>query len=264
MRSMASSDTRGPRAHAGHRAPPTIRSLRPSRFTSTTRIGILATPSASSQASPATGRAPANTPIPPRPPGTVYPNAIYYCSQDIATAFCSRSDDGGSTYGPSVPLYTLLDCGGLHGHVKVSPKDGTVYVPNPDCGSPSTQALVVSTDNGVTWTVKPVPVSNPGGSGVGSDPAVHVDSNGRVYFLGVVDGSVAAVGTSDDLGSSWQNIFDVSSEFGLKQIAFPAAVAGDSGRAAVAFYGSTGTGEIMSLPPSRRLTSSKSRMSESI
>src|SRR6266404_1120471 len=95
-----------------------------------------------------------HTPVPPRPPGTVYPNAIYYCSQDIATAFCSRSDNVGANYGPSVPLYTLLDCGGLHGHVKVSPKDGTVYVPNRSCGNQS--AAVVSQDNGITWTVHPV------------------------------------------------------------------------------------------------------------
>jgi hypothetical protein len=181
-----------------------------------------------------------HAPIPPRPPGTTYPYAIYYCSQDIATAFCSRSDNGGVNYGPSVPLYTLLDCGGLHGHVKVSPVDGTVYVPNPDCGS---QALIVSTDNGTTWTVRPVPVGVPGGSGVGSDPAVGVDSNGRVYFLGVAGGGVAAVATSDNFGQTWQNVFDVSSEFGLQQIAFPAAVAGSAGRAAVAFYGSTGTGD---------------------
>jgi len=184
-----------------------------------------------------------HTPVPVRPPGTIYPNAIYYCSQDIATAFCSRSDNGGLNYGPSIPLYTILDCGGLHGHVKVSPVDGTVYVPNPSCGSPSSQAVVVSQDNGATWTVRNVPVSDPGGSGVGSDPAIHVDDNGRLYFLGASGGSVAAVATSDDFGQTWQNIFDVSSEFGLKQIAFPAAVAGTQGRAAVAFYGSTGTGD---------------------
>src|SRR4029077_9540154 len=75
-----------------------------------------------------------HSPIPPRPPGTVYPYAVYYCSQDIAFASCSRSDDGGLTYGSSQPMYNLTTCGGLHGHVKVSPVDGTVYVPNPNCG----------------------------------------------------------------------------------------------------------------------------------
>ena len=75
---------------------------------------------------------------------TSYPHAIYYCSQDIVTAFCSRSDDGGLTFGPGVPIYFFASvngvdrpvapgtCGGLHGHVRVSP-DGTAYVPNESC-----------------------------------------------------------------------------------------------------------------------------------
>ncbi len=67
------------------------------------------------------------------PPST-YPHAVYYCSQDIATAFCAASHDGGTTFGPGVPTYSLLDCGGLHGHVKVAP-DGTAYLPNKACGS---------------------------------------------------------------------------------------------------------------------------------
>src|SRR5260370_41530242 len=46
--------------------------------------------------------------VPPPPPA--YQNAVYYCSQDIAAALCSRSDDGGSTYGPSVPIYNLTAC----------------------------------------------------------------------------------------------------------------------------------------------------------
>ncbi|MFL6585212.1 MAG: PKD domain-containing protein [Chthoniobacterales bacterium] len=180
------------------------------------------------------------TPVPPRPPGTVYPYAVYYCSQDIATALCSRSDNGGLNYGPSIPIYSLADCGGLHGHVKVSPKDGTVYVPNPDCDSPSKQAVVVSDDNGTTWTVRDTPIATTGGS---SDPSIGIDSDGKVYFLGAANSTKAIVATSIDKGAHWTNVFDLSSEFGLNQIAFPAAVAGDSGRAAVAFYGSTGTGD---------------------
>src|SRR5436305_3899293 len=80
----------------------------------------------------------------PAPAVHTYPHAIYYCSQDIATAFCSRSDDGGVTFGPGVPIYTFTHvngvdlpvapgtCGGLHGHVRVSP-NGTAYVPNENC-----------------------------------------------------------------------------------------------------------------------------------
>jgi hypothetical protein len=187
------------------------------------------------------GGGPYHLPIPPRPPGTVYPNAIYYCSQDIAAAFCARSDDGGITYGGSVPLYQLLTCGGLHGHVKVSPVDGTVYVPNRECGG--VQSVAVSQDNGTTWTVRPVQnaanTAEPGLVGGGDDPAVGIDNNGRVYFSFSNAGTAAAVATSDDFGATWQNFFDVGRSYGLRNAAFPAAVGGSAGRAAVAYYGST-------------------------
>src|SRR5207245_7995728 len=72
---------------------------------------------------------------PPLTGATAYPNAIYYASQCISGAVRAVSLDGGLTFGPSVPMYTIADCDGLHGHVKVAPNDGTVYVPNKGCGS---------------------------------------------------------------------------------------------------------------------------------
>jgi hypothetical protein len=53
-----------------------------------------------------------------------YPHSVFFCSQDDADANCAASLDGGLTFGPAVPIYTALDCFGLHGHVKVGP-DGT-------------------------------------------------------------------------------------------------------------------------------------------
>src|SRR5205814_351744 len=55
-----------------------------------------------------------------------YRNAVYYCSQNGAVeAECARSDDGGQTFGPGIPIFPPNTCtGGIHGHVKVSP-DGT-------------------------------------------------------------------------------------------------------------------------------------------
>src|SRR4029077_12781230 len=35
---------------------------------------------------------------PPHSP--TYPNAVYYCSQDLVAAFCLRSDNGGDNFGP--------------------------------------------------------------------------------------------------------------------------------------------------------------------
>jgi hypothetical protein len=78
--------------------------------------------------------------------------------------------------------------------------------------------------------------------GGGDDPAVSIDANGRVYFafsnFGGGPGAGAGVAISDDLGSTWKNMFDVGAIYGLKNVCFPAATAGDGNRAAISFYGS--------------------------
>jgi hypothetical protein len=183
------------------------------------------------------GGGPYAPPLNLNPPSPAYPHAVYYCSQDIAFASCSRSDDGGLTFGGSVPIYALTSCGGLHGHVKVAP-DGTVYVPNRGCGTNA--AVVVSTDNGTTWTVRPVQNASVTNTATIDDPAVGIDNNGNVVFLGALAGTAAMVATSSDQGQHWSNIYDVGQIYGVNNVAFPAAVGGDPGRAAVAFYGATG------------------------
>ncbi|HEX8897557.1 MAG TPA: hypothetical protein VF751_02570, partial [Chthoniobacterales bacterium] len=46
------------------------------------------------------------TAVPPPPPHPLYKNAIYYCSQNIAGgAECSRSDDGGVSFGPGIDIF---------------------------------------------------------------------------------------------------------------------------------------------------------------
>jgi hypothetical protein len=176
----------------------------------------------------------------PAPPHT-YPNAIYYCAQDIAFATCALSVDGGLTFGAAVPIYDIRECAGLHGHVKVGP-DGTAYVPNSNCNgqvNPTEQAVAVSEDNGITWDVRTVP----GSIGAdGSDPSVAIGKGGRVY-LGYVSGDrFPAVAVSDDRGLHWHNVYDVGASLGIKGAVFPATVAGDKSRAAMAFYGTTADG----------------------
>src|SRR6059058_3378208 len=174
------------------------------------------------------------------PPPPAYPNAVYYCSQDLETALCSRSDTGGLTYGPSVPMYVSAQCGGLHGHVKVT-ADGTVYVPNRDCGG--TQSVVVSEDNGASWAIHAVNTctyaAKPSLVGTGDDPALSVDASGRIYFAFSNYATSAGVAISEDKGQTWKNMFDVGAAYGVHNVAFPTATSGDAGRAAVAFYGST-------------------------
>jgi hypothetical protein len=173
--------------------------------------------------------------------GTVYPNAIYYCSQDVAVIFCARSDDGGLTFGPGVPAYNLTQCTNLHGHVKVAP-DGTVYVPNRSCGNQ--QGVVVSEDNGITFNVHSIP----GTTASADDPAIGIGRGdktngfGRVYESFASGNTVAGVAVSDNHGQSWKNVVDVGSLAGIKAAAFPTMVAGDDDRAAFAFFGSTTPG----------------------
>ncbi len=168
-------------------------------------------------------------------PATSYPHTVYYCSQDIVTALCARSDTGGLTFGASVPIYSLADCGGLHGHVKVAP-DGTVYVPNSDCGG--APAVAVSTDAGLTWTVRRVPGAR-GGEG---DPSVGTGRDGTVYFSYSDYQGQSMVTVSRDRGITWGTPTNLSSRLGLYNAIFPMPVAGDGDRAAVAFLATTTEG----------------------
>jgi hypothetical protein len=185
------------------------------------------------------GGGPYNTAAtPPPPPHPAYNNAVYYCSQDLATAFCARSDDGGLTFGPGVPIYNLTQCTGIHGHVKVAP-DGTVYVPNRGCGA--TQAVVASFDNGLTWSVRPIPDSTPA---IGNDPSVGVATDGTLYFGYQDNGGAAKMAVSKDQGKTWSPSINVGAPLSIANSVFPAVVAGDPGRAAFFFLGSTTPGNL--------------------
>jgi hypothetical protein len=186
---------------------------------------------------------------------TSYPHAIYYCSQDIVTAFCSRSDDGGLTFGPGIPIYTFASvngvdvpiapgtCGGLHGHVRVAP-DGTVYVPNEDCfdaNNVDRPGVAVSTDNGQSWVVRTVPDAttlNPG-----SDPSIAAGANNTIYFGYVNGDGHARISVSQDRGLHWTTSSDAGAPFGIQNAEFAEVIAGDNDRAAFAFLGTPAAGD---------------------
>ncbi|HEX8281537.1 MAG TPA: dockerin type I domain-containing protein, partial [Chthoniobacterales bacterium] len=185
------------------------------------------------------GGGPFHSPI---PMGAAYPNAVYYCAQLPGSA-CALSFDGGQTFGPAIQTYQPGECGGLHGHLKVGP-DGTAYLPNKACGIE--QAVIVSEDNGFSWEVRRVPGSSSGGS----DAAVAIGRGDKVpgygkVYLGYADGDTrAVVTTSNDAGRSWSNPVNVGAAFGINNVAFPAMVAGDDDRAAIAFYGTATEGPL--------------------
>jgi hypothetical protein len=167
--------------------------------------------------------------------GQIYPNAIYYASQDVGLAEIARSDDGGFTFGVAIPMWTLVQCDGLHGHIKVAP-DGTVYVPNKSCGGK--QGIAVSEDNGLSWSIRTVEGSTAGDT----DPSVGIGADGTVYF-GYADGDGhARVAVSHNRGATWEHVQDVGAAQGIQNSVFPAVIAGDSDRAAYFFLGSATPG----------------------
>ena len=176
-----------------------------------------------------------------------YPHAVYYAAQDIAVAEFAVSLDGGRTYGPAVPMYSIAHCGGIHGHIRVSPVDGTAYVPLGSCAGPASpgicqQAVAVTRDSGLTWSLQYVP----GSKASTWDPAVGVSTGGVLYFGYGDDGDrVPRVAVSRDRGLSWTVGPDVGASHGIKRIAFPQMVAGDDRRAAFAFLGTRHDGEAL-------------------
>lgn len=186
--------------------------------------------------------------------GTLYPDAIYYASQCIASASCAPSLDGGQTFPPGLatPMFTAADCDGLHGHVKVAPNDGTVYVPDKACASLGVPllnggeaAVVVSENNGApsSWSIRTVPGATTKGEW---DASVGVANDGTIYLGYQLATGRPGIAVSHDKGVTWTHIVDLGALTGIENCAFPAVVAGDggltTGRAAFAFYGSTTAG----------------------
>ncbi len=190
----------------------------------------------------------ASGPYPPTFPiqGIGYPHAVYYCGQDIAYANCARSDDGGTIFGLAIPTYTIAQCGGLHGHLQVEPlytdengveQGGTVYLPNKSCGGNA--AVIVSEDAGTTWTVRHIPDSV-GPAGL-NDPSVGIGAKGTLYVGYGDSDETPMVAVSRDRGATWDSIQNVAANISppLQTVVFPAMIAGDDDRAAMAFFGTT-------------------------
>jgi hypothetical protein len=180
----------------------------------------------------------------PNLPRPAYPNGVYYCAQGLGPANCALSLDGGETFGPAVPTW-ITECGGLHGHIKVSPKDGTAYLPNKGCDG--RQGMAVSTDNGITWTIRTIPNSGPSES----DPSIGIATDGTVYFGFINGDGHPEIAVTHDKGVNWDTwdsprgaaaFIDVGTTLGIQNGAFAEVVAGDPDRAAFAFHGSTTAG----------------------
>jgi hypothetical protein len=191
-----------------------------------------------------------------------YPNTFYECAQSLVADQCALSLDGGNTFLPAQQVETAM-CIGLHGHIKSAP-DGTVYLPTEACydqepnpalcqTSPivncwGKEAVMVSKDNGLHWTIRDVP-GTLGGFDINtqenhSDPSVAVGAGGTAYygFRNVKDGQ-PYVAISKDQGQTWTTPLNIGAAAGIKNIEFASLVSGDDNRAAFSFLGTSTPGD---------------------
>ncbi|MDP3856524.1 MAG: PKD domain-containing protein [Stagnimonas sp.] len=164
-------------------------------------------------------------------------SAVYYCSQVGVDGLCARSDTGGLTFNRPTTTFTLLECGAIHGHVRVAP-DGTVYLPARSCGE--NQGVSVSTDAGTTWTVRKIPTSAPP-PGI-LDPSIGLASDGSGYFCYINSDGHPHVAVTHDQGATWENDTDIGAGQSIRNAVFVEAIAGDPDRAACGFIGTTQAG----------------------
>ncbi len=187
------------------------------------------------------------------PPPLVGPNYLYYCTNDLYAADCAVSLDGGLNFLVSTPVYTGELAGGpcsaIFGHIKTDPRTGTVYLPPNGCNGK--QMMFVSEDNTFSWTGYTVPGSTDGDSG---HPSLGVGrQDGAVYYAwGSADGTKGTgrihTAVSLDHGKTWANQQALGADLGVVTSRFPVVVAGDKGRAAVAFLGAKVDGDPNNAP----------------
>ena len=165
---------------------------------------------------------------------STYDRAVYYCAQNGVDT-CVTSKDGGVTFG--APVVVNGACGSLHGHVKVS-ADGTAYLPTQYCGGKVGGGI--TTNNGGAWNSYTISQST--ASDRGFDPSVATTPDNTMYEAWANGGDWhPMVARSTNHGSTWDRVTDLASTVSPAIVAstFQAAVAGDNGRVAVAFLGTT-------------------------
>ena len=168
----------------------------------------------------------------PRSTQTIgYPNILHQCVNAVYAAMCSRSLDGGLSWGPAVPVYPNPQpnelCGSQHGHLTASP-DGKVYLPTSLCGTKPT--VYISEDDGLTWRESVIAdVDVPF-----IDPTVSVDAKGNLYAAYVDESGWLYFSSSKNDGVKWTKPIKVAKGYTANM---PVIVAGDPGKVAIAYPG---------------------------
>lgn len=170
-----------------------------------------------------------------------YPNALVFCvnrGPNAAGSWCSTSLDGGIAWTPLVPGYPTgtLQCTGLHAHLS-SGADGAIYRGQPSCDGP---AVYRSLDGGMSWSEHTI-TSEVGIQQGSHEVATAVDAAGGVHAFWIGSDGLPYLASSADQGETWGDPRMVAPP-GVTATGFPTIEAGDDGRVAFAYIGSTADG----------------------
>lgn len=183
---------------------------------------------------------------PPREATTVgYENVVYICVNRLADAACAMSFDGGQTFVgwrtifPETSPDGQAGCGGLHGHGVTGP-DGRAYVGKVHCDMPM---VAVTEDDGLTWSTHTISEEHPSPK---HDVELATDAAGNVYALWIDDELDPYLSVSSDHGQSWSQPVQVAAP-GVETAQFPSIAAGDAGKVAITYIGTSSDEEVSEM-----------------
>lgn len=176
---------------------------------------------------------------PPRERTTVgYDNVVYLCANRWTDAMCATSLDGGRSFGPfrtALPGHNEEGdaCNASHGHGTTGP-GGRAYLAKRHCEHPM---VGVTEDDGLTWQTSIVT------DAVEVRPDAHdvevaTDAAGNVYALWVSPQDLPYLAVSTDHARTWSEPVMIAPPE-VRTAVFPKIAAGDTGRVALAYYGTS-------------------------
>jgi hypothetical protein len=187
---------------------------------------------------------------PPAPlvPGPLYENYLYFCTNRVGEVGCSRSIDGGIQFVTAgTPPYLGVEggviCGGLHGHLAAD-SAGRLFLPKAHCGQlglapDPPPEVAVSADAGATWTRGNLNTVANHLRLPYHEVSAAVDSADNAYVVWWDDvNRLPYLSFSTNHGMTWSTPRMVAPP-GVFEVNFPTITAGDSGRIAITFPGTT-------------------------
>lgn len=189
------------------------------------------------------------------PTDPAFPKLAYYCVNEVSRSGCVLSRDGGrswvSTGGtpyfgpPTSPDQAEAGgpfCSALTGHIQSDLK-GRIMLPAGHCGQPY---ISVSDDGGTTWTQTLVDENI---RSADTHNEVFADQDGNYYYVWFDPVHFLPwMATSKDAGQTWSDPVNIAPP-GVHAVNFPTIVAGERGRVAITFTGTTDPDEESSTRP---------------